>query len=89
MAKSDRYENALLRSSRSRLVPTRLSWVKVLRVAAGIAVVTAGLAAAGAADWAVATARQTMQGRMAIYGQYTPRTSMVHVGRIEIAENAP
>lgn len=89
MAKTDRYENALIRSSRSRLVPAGLSWGKVLRAVAGIAVVTAGLAAAGAADWAVVAARQAMQGRMAVYGQYTPRASMVRVGWIEIAENAP
>lgn len=51
--------------------------------------VTVGLAAAGGTGWAVAAARQTMLGRMALYAQYTPRVSMVHVGRIEIAENTP
>ncbi len=89
MAKTDRYENASLRSGRPRLIPAYPSREKVLRAVAGIAVVTAGLAATGAADWAVAATREAMHGRMAVYGQYTPRASMVRVGWIEIAENAP
>lgn len=89
MAKTDRYENALIRSERSRLFPASLSRERIFRVVAGIAVVMAGLAATGAADWAVVATRQAMHGRMAVYGQYTPRASMVRVGWIEIAENAP
>lgn len=89
MAKTDRYENALIRRSGSRLAQADLSWARVLRVLAGIAVLATGLAATGAADWAVAAARESMHGRMAVYGQYTPRASMVRVGWIEIAENAP
>ena len=89
MAETDRNENVASRSERARPAIARLSRAQVLRGVAGIAMVVLGLAAASGAGWAVATARETMLGRMALYAQYTPRSSMVHVGRIEIAENTP
>ncbi len=89
MADTGHDQKILSWSERARLAAASLSRAQVLQAVAGIAVVTVGLAAAGGAGWAVAAARQTMQGRMAIYAQYTPRASMVHVGFIEIAENTP
>ena len=76
-------------SERARSAAASLTRAQVLQAFAGIAVVTAGLAAAGGADWAVVAARQSMQGRMASYARYTPRASMVHVGFIQIAANTP
>ena len=89
MTDTGRDTNALTWSSRARSAVTGLPRTKILQVAAGIAVVTLGLAAAGGANWAVAAARQSMQGRMALYARYTPHASMVHVGFIEIADNTP
>ena len=89
MANADRYRNILIRSSRARSAMAGVSRTRVLQAVAGVAVVTVGLAAAGGAGWAVAATRQSMQGRMALYAQYAPRASMVHVGFIQIAENTP
>lgn len=89
MAKTDRNGSASPWSGGLRTAAARLSWVRVLRASAGVAMLAAGLGTAGGAAWAVVAARQTMHGRMATYARYTPRASMVHVGTIEIAENAP
>ena len=89
MADTDRYRNALIWSSRARSAVTGLPRTKILQATAGVAVVMLGLAATGGANWAVAAARESMQGRMALYARYTPHASMVHVGFIEIADNTP
>lgn len=89
MADADHDQKRLGWSERARSAVTSLTRAQILQAAAGIAVVTFGLAAAGGADWAVVAARQSMHGRMALYARYTPRASMVHVGFIQIAENTP
>ncbi len=89
MAYTDRDRELPAWSQRVRAVMAGLFRPGTLRAAAGVAVVAAGLAAAGGANWAVVATRQSMHGRMALYARYTPRASMVHVGFIEIAENTP
>ncbi len=89
MAGTDRNGSASPWGEGLRAAAAKLSWVRVLRASAGVAMLAAGLATAGGAAWAVVAARQTMHGRMATYARYTPRPSMVHVGTIEIAENTP
>ena len=89
MARTDRDAEVSGRRERARSAAAALPRAWVIQVAAGVAVVMLGLAAVGSAGWAVDAARQTMQGRMAVYARYTRRVSMVHVGLIEIAENTP
>lgn len=69
-------------------VPGRVSWSGMLQAAAGVAVVAAGLAAAGGAGWAFVAAQQAVQGRLVAFAVAAPRAPAVQAP-IEVAENAP
>lgn len=74
---------------RLRAMTARLSWVGILQAAAGVVVLTIGLATAGGGAWAIMAARQAMHGHMVSFVGVTFRTPAVHVGFIEVAENTP
>ena len=89
MAETDRSGTASPWNEGLRAAMDSLSWMKVLQVSAGVAVLAIGLGMAGAATWAVMATQQTMHGRMATYIRAGHRAPVVHVGPIEVAENTP
>lgn len=64
-----------------------LSWPRVLRAAAGTSVLLAGVAAAGGAGRAVASARDVLHGRLIAFAA-APHAPAAPAARTELADNS-
>ena len=89
MADADRNENASVWGRRARAATAALLRPDVLRAVAGVVILTAGVAAASGASWAIVAARQTMHGRMAQFVRSAPHTPAGLTTPIQVADNTP
>ncbi|MGI4977415.1 MAG: hypothetical protein ACRYG6_10770 [Janthinobacterium lividum] len=65
-----------------------LPWPRVLHAATSTAVLLAGLAAAGGAGWAVASARDALHGRLTAFAASVPHLPAAPAARTELADNS-
>ena len=89
MTNTDRNGAAWVWSKGARAAVAASLRPDVLRAVAGVAILTAGMAAASGASWAIVAARQTMHGRMAQFVRSAPHTPAGLTTPIQVADNTP